>query len=240
MRAFNPLLASCLLFWCVTTSSTHASADKTQATPFDDPWQDDLRPLGWLSKLSQDNFPSLFNLGKLLRKATRSPSRNSTSRQPEKTFDTHARAIILGEDNKNYTFCADTGAYRSIISKPTLLAAFPSAPLTDLPANASLRCVGISGGEGLLASSYATVSPRMLTMDGEVVTFLPLRLYVVEKMPGGMILGLDFLRANRLHFRWGGDGLHDCLQVGETGGCVRLFTKCTVMWDGGCYIGKQG
>ncbi len=74
-------------------------------------------------------------------------------------------------------------------------------------------------------------------MNGDVVTFLPLKLYVVEKLPGGMILGLDFLRANRHHFRWEGDGSHHCLQVGETGAFVRLVTKCTVMWDGGCYIG---
>jgi hypothetical protein len=70
---------------------------------------------------------------------------------------------------------------------------------------------------------------RCKTAEHEMVEFLAIRVHIVDRLPEGIfLLGLNFIIANALDFRWGRNGspLHR-LQIGDMDSYIPLRTKIT-------------
>ena len=84
-------------------------------------------------------------------------------------------------------------------------------------------------GKGPTITEYVEIPIRCKITDHEIVEFPPVKTYIVDKLPKGLLLlGLDFIVPNALDFRWGrnGSSLHR-LQIGDSQRFIPIRSKIT-------------
>lgn len=119
----------------------------------------------------------------------------------EYKVNTRARYILFAEDDRQYNFCADTGSLTGLINIPTLQKEYPNVVVHIVATGGRLQLTGV--GKGPEVSIYIEISPKLRTIDAKTITFPQIRCYLVDKLPGGVLLGLNFLKTNHLDFRYG-------------------------------------
>ncbi|CZS92351.1 uncharacterized protein RAG0_02755 [Rhynchosporium agropyri] len=143
------------------------------------------------------------------------------------TANTHARIQILSEDNMPVEAAADTASPIGLIDEPSLALYFPSAQPQRRKDGLRVSLSGV--GSSPTISNYVEISVSCRTISGKTLLQFPAyRCYIVPKIPGGILLGLDFFSDNKLDFRWGSSGKPHRLQVADSNNFILLKTTKTV------------
>ncbi|CZT02527.1 uncharacterized protein RCO7_06258 [Rhynchosporium graminicola] len=120
----------------------------------------------------------------------------------EEEFETPSRAFLLTTDRRQEPFCPDTGSSICLAEKNHILKHFPG--LTTYAPPIAVRLTGVGPGP---ISQYCVDLPVVCpTISGSEIEFPPFRVYLIDKLPCKLLMGRDWLRANKLNFIWGMHG----------------------------------
>jgi len=137
---------------------------------------------------------------------------------------THAHIQIFTENGSLIESAANTASPIDLINQISLTQHFPSIQIQQRKDGLQVGLTSVSSG--LTISNFIEMPIACQTMSGKKTLQFPVyRFYLVPKIPGGILLGLDFFAENKLDFRWGTNGKSHCLQLADTDDCVLLQTN---------------
>ena len=107
---------------------------------------------------------------------------------------------------------ADTCSPMSIMSHKYRQKYYPDQPVIELaqPIN-----IGGMGGKGPLVTQYVSVPVNLLDRN-KVPWQATAKAFLVDKLRPGFILGVEFLKPNKLNIKWGSETQNDTIQIGNT------------------------
>ena len=114
-------------------------------------------------------------------------------------ISTNAKGFLLTEQNNKRAFYADINSLIFIINLIALSTYFPSLYSYNLPPEQAVRLVGIR--QGPTTAIVVNILIKYIIEKGEEHTFDPVTTYIVPKLPGYVLLGIDFLRGNSLNIK---------------------------------------
>lgn len=127
---------------------------------------------------------------------------------------------MLYTDNKfGVDFFADTCSPISLISQQVLQKHFPTLAPQTKEGGEPVRLIGIAG-EGPQTCTYVHLPVRLVTLDRELLTS-ETEVYIVDKLPCGVLPGLSFLKTHHMDMLWLSNSLLDCLC--SNGRLIRIY-----------------
>jgi hypothetical protein len=132
----------------------------------------------------------------------------------------NAQGVIYTENDVGVDFFADTCLLILLISQQVLSKHFPTLALQTKEGGEPVRLAGI-GGEGPQTCIYVYLPVRLVTLDRELLTF-ETEVYVVDKLPCRVLLGLSFLKTYNMDMLWLSNSLPD--RLCSNGKLIRIYT----------------